>query len=505
LEYVYFPDKLSGERESEIVDGLKAFLQTGDFTKLPKPDKVNPSGRFKDELKLRTVYGGNSGYVGYSKSKRAVEAEERGLRSVSQMDKDFAAEVSKLVSKELGEETKLSLKDVREAAKKKYVPNGVPEVLHYDNYGEKFAYIISGNAIETLLSPKHQGTSANKGVHLALVEHLDRVIANSIEVEEHPDRLKTGDVRDNENINPDALMHRFYGVARIDGKDYRVMTLMKEENCTDRRNGIHSYEVQKIEVLDEETPNTSNGVGTLNSELEGYPLAKVLKGVVKTMEKDKNLLTESKKADEGLSASRSQSDKNAMADRVTELSESLNTPVRMVRTSEEVEALPSERQRKAKGSYNPRTGEVTVVLPNHADMDDVENTVLHEVVTLGRDIESALNNERILYPESSNAAETIRRNFAQSSSDPNRQIYEQNSVSAANVERNSETAREGADENAERERQSDDEFAKTRGYTTDEWRKNSHQRVTGTGPLTLIHRCDILMGQRTCPCDPSEC
>ena len=29
-------------------------------------------------------------------------------------------------------------------------------------------------------------------------------------------------------------------------------------------------------MLDEETPNTSNGVGTLNSELEGYPLAKEL-------------------------------------------------------------------------------------------------------------------------------------------------------------------------------------------------------------------------------------
>ena len=40
---------------------------------------------------------------------------------------------------------------------------------------------------------------------------------------------------------------------------------------------IHAYEVQKIEVLDEETPNTPNGVGTLNSELEGYPLAKLLK------------------------------------------------------------------------------------------------------------------------------------------------------------------------------------------------------------------------------------
>ena len=185
-----------------------------------------------------------------------------------------------------------------EAAKAKYAPNGKPKTLHYNNHGAEFDYSISGNAIEIVLSSKHQGKSTNKGVHLALAEHLDRVINESIEVEEHPDRIKTDGERDNNNINPDALMHRFYGVARIDGKEYRVMTLMKEENRTDRNNGVHSYEVQKIGVLDEETPNTPNGVGTLNSELEGYPLAKVIQNVGKTMEKGKNLLDESKKSDE---------------------------------------------------------------------------------------------------------------------------------------------------------------------------------------------------------------
>ncbi|MDY4555455.1 MAG: helicase-related protein [Prevotella sp.] len=180
-----------------------------------------------------------------------------------------------------------------EAAKAKYAPNGEAKTLHYNNFGAAFDYSISGNAIETVLSAKHQGKSVNKGVHLALAEHLDRVIGESIEVEEHPDRIKTGDVRDNSKINPDALMHRFYGVARIDGKDYRVMTLMKEENRQGESNGIHSYEVQKIEVLDEETPNTPNGVGTPAIKREAYPLAKVIKDVGKTMETDKNLLDES--------------------------------------------------------------------------------------------------------------------------------------------------------------------------------------------------------------------
>ena len=112
------------------------------------------------------------------------------------------------------------------------------------------------------------------------------------------ERIKTGDVCDNSKINPDALMRRFYGVANINGVDYRVMTLMKEENKAKRGNGIHSYEVQKIEVLDE-TPNTPNGTDGLNSELEASSaLAKLLQDVGKAYENDKKLLDESKIADE---------------------------------------------------------------------------------------------------------------------------------------------------------------------------------------------------------------
>lgn len=82
---------------------------------------------------------------------------------------------------------------------------------------------------------------------------------------------------------------------------------------------------------------------------------------------------------------------NAMAERVNELAERLHTPVRIIRTDEEVAALPSTRQRMMKGSFNPLTGEVTIVVPNNANMTDVENTFIHEVV--GHD------GLRVLFPE----------------------------------------------------------------------------------------------------------
>lgn len=185
-----------------------------------------------------------------------------------------------------------------DAAKLKYVPNGEAMTLHYNNFGKKFDYSISGNAIEESLNPKHQAKSANKGLHLALAEHIDEIINESIEVEEHPDYTKDeSGFRGIQKINGGALMHRFYGASVIDGKPYRVMTLMREDSRTSRSNGVHAYEVQKIEVLDK-MPNTSNGTDGLNSELEASSaVSKLLQNVEKSYDKGKKLLDESRKVD----------------------------------------------------------------------------------------------------------------------------------------------------------------------------------------------------------------
>lgn len=57
LEYVYFPDKLTKERQIEIAKGLKAFMETGRYELLPKPDKVHPSGKFVGRTELSTTNG----------------------------------------------------------------------------------------------------------------------------------------------------------------------------------------------------------------------------------------------------------------------------------------------------------------------------------------------------------------------------------------------------------------------------------------------------------------
>ena len=95
--------------------------------------------------------------------------------------------------------------------------------------------------------------------------------------------------------------------------------------------------------------------------------------------------------EEALAAEADEEMRQAMTERVDELSGRLNTPVRVISTEEEIAALPNDRQRRAKGWFDTRTGEVTIVLPNNADAADVENTFLHEVV--GHD------GLRVLFPE----------------------------------------------------------------------------------------------------------
>ncbi len=65
--------------------------------------------------------------------------------------------------------------------------------------------------------------------------------------------------------------------------------------------------------------------------------------------------------------------------RVADLSEKAHTPVRVIRTQEEVDALPTRRERRAKGWWSAKDNEVVIVLPNNVNVADVDNTFVHEV------------------------------------------------------------------------------------------------------------------------------
>lgn len=67
----------------------------------------------------------------------------------------------------------------------------------------------------------------------------------------------------------------------------------------------------------------------------------------------------------------------------TSMAEALGEDVRVIHDTSEIEGRngsETNRMRGAKGWYDPKTGQVVVVLPNAESADDVEATILHEVV-----------------------------------------------------------------------------------------------------------------------------
>lgn len=70
---------------------------------------------------------------------------------------------------------------------------------------------------------------------------------------------------------------------------------------------------------------------------------------------------------------------NIMAAEALALAETLNAPVRIISDINEIPAS-QVRFRKAKGWFDPKTGDVIIVLPNNNSVADIQATILHEVV-----------------------------------------------------------------------------------------------------------------------------
>lgn len=300
-------------------------------------------------------------------------------------------------------------------AKEKYVgEEGIPKFQHYENFGQAFDYTISGGSIDESMNHKSIGKSSNMGAHIAVLNHLPEVIENSIKVEEHPDYKKnTEGERDGKKINKDVLIHRFYGAVNIDGELFRVKTTIKENNDSNFGNTQYTYEVTNVELLADESTSSSNGVGSATSTLKTVcPLAKLLQGVEKSYDKGKYLLDESKNLTNN---DRYRTvDKEITDDEVSyendPMSKMLGGSYRTTRQRREFSARNRQRmqerastitgklgisndveivtdtsglkgeERKAKGWYDRKTGKITIIVPNHTSVADIEQTVLHEAV-----------------------------------------------------------------------------------------------------------------------------
>ena len=131
---------------------------------------------------IRKPFGGNSGYVGYSKSRRAVEAEERGLRNKSQMDSAFADEVNELIQQRNPNAPRVTLKQIKDSLDRVRAD----EWHHTSMYGNRTNY-YSAETIAEYLTPETEeeknGRTQREAVeheYHALFREIEREVYNSI-------------------------------------------------------------------------------------------------------------------------------------------------------------------------------------------------------------------------------------------------------------------------------------------------------------------------------------
>lgn len=220
------------------------------------------------------------------------------------------------------------------------------------------------------------------GLFGQVVPVLDDVLDNSVLAYSEADKLG-GMVR------PDGTIHKehpnvdsfdnYVGKVNIGGKEYYVRTTVKREIG---QAGTHSFFVSDVSLYEKDAPrltlpNFPSGESYMERSIN--PTESRTIPITSRGSTDFNGVLDAKLR-QFFERANSEAKILDMRDRAEDLSERLGTPVRLVETREEAAKLPTRRERRAKGFYNTETGEVVVVLPNHANVADVENTVLHEVV-----------------------------------------------------------------------------------------------------------------------------
>ena len=345
--------------------------------------KVGDEKSAEEDLLFRTVYGGNSGYVGYSKSKRAVQAEEEGKRSVSNFDRPFVESVNEILQS-VGAEG-ITIAESKRLAKK----TRADEWHHTSMYGNKTNYyspetIAYAAMNESQRAAYDQRKNAEweeevKAFHEELEKRAEQALkekerqktieeARKVAIKEvvanHPELVP---------IEKDGYISGYW--ANLDGVHVQLSFYLSDLS---RRydEGVNKKEAKRtadqyigglMAEVEEKTSDISRrkGEGEVTDDelsIANDPISKAL-GRSRFSAKQRKEFADRERA--------------RMVDRVTELAERLHLD--NVEIVTDASTLGGQRA-KAKGFFNPRTGKITIVVPNNYGTFDIEQTLLHEAV-----------------------------------------------------------------------------------------------------------------------------
>lgn len=314
----------------------------------------------EDDILYRTVFGGNSGYVGYSMSKRAAEAKEEGRYPKTEFRREYH-----ITAKSLDMLTSLG-----------FIDNS--EWHHTSMYGNKTPFYgwAEDELADDYLKHKKEVDTLCKGIDPKTKQPL----IEKVEKPQYEYKFELPQYNEAATAANPIIEWRHKQIEKYDQftgfKGYAYETKEKKKERDAFLHSLNEQMEEKIrEMLAKDFPDylaAKNAIEAYNNYEEDLRKA-IGEHIKEYLDIDKY--------------SQRWREQTATTQPTTNTEELTNHAESVVQNLHlnNVEIVPdgsslNGEQATAKGFYNKRTGKIVVVASNHTDIADIEKTVLHEAV-----------------------------------------------------------------------------------------------------------------------------
>ena len=314
----------------------------------------------EDDILYRTVFGGNSGYVGYSMSKRAAEAKEEGRYPKTEFRREYH-----ITAKSLDMLTRLG-----------FIDNS--EWHHTSMYGNKTPFYgwAEDELADDYLKHKKEIDTLCKGIDPKTKQPL----IEKVEKPQYEYKFELPQYNEAATAANPIREWRHKQIEKYDQftgfKGYADAT---EEEKKERDAYLHSLNEQMEEKIREMLAKDFPDYLAAKNAIEAYNNydENLRKAIGERIKEYLDIDKYSQRWREQTTTTQPTANTETLTNHAESVVQNLH--LNNVEIVPDGSSLNGE-QATAKGFYNKRTGKIVVVVSNHTDIADIEKTVLHEAV-----------------------------------------------------------------------------------------------------------------------------
>ena len=314
----------------------------------------------EDDILYRTVFGGNSGYVGYSMSKRAAEAKEEGRYPKTEFRREYH-----ITAKSLDMLTSLG-----------FINNS--EWHHTSMYGNKTPFYgwTEDEFADDYLKHKKEIDTLCKGIDPKTKQPL----LEKVEKPQYEHEYEMPQYGEAETAANPIREWRHKQIEKYDQftgfKGYADAT---EEEKKERDAYLHSLNEQMEEKIREMLAKDYPDYLAAKNALDAYNNYEedLRKAIGERIKEYLDIDKYSQRWREQTATAQPTANTETLTNHAESVVQNLH--LNNVEIVPDGSSLNGE-QATAKGFYNKRTGKIVVVASNHTNIADIEKTVLHEAV-----------------------------------------------------------------------------------------------------------------------------